>query len=205
MNTHEITEGSSNLRQISATDKLGLALSGGGFRASLFHIGVLARMAELDLLRHVSVLSTVSGGTIIGAYYYLKVKDLLEGRGHRRNPKAVPSRQAYINIVEEIEEDFLRAVQTNLRMQLLLDPFKNSRMLLSDDYSRSDRIAELYNEHFYQPLTKWDVQNIKDAQNIKLYQLKITPKDIQEEEKLNFNVDEYNENQIRAQNPYPNH
>jgi Patatin-like phospholipase len=123
MNTHEIAEGSANLRQISATDKLGLALSGGGFRASLFHIGVLARMAELDLLRHVSVLSTVSGGTIIGAYYYLKVKDLLEGRGHRRNPKAVPSRQAYINIVEEIEEDFRRAVQTNLRMQLLLDPF----------------------------------------------------------------------------------
>ena len=27
--------------------KLGLALSGGGFRASLFHVGVLARLAEL--------------------------------------------------------------------------------------------------------------------------------------------------------------
>src|SRR5215472_14107545 len=37
--------------------KLGLALSGGGFRASLFHVGVLARLAELDLLRHVEVLS----------------------------------------------------------------------------------------------------------------------------------------------------
>jgi NTE family protein len=143
-------------------------------------------------IRQIRVLSTVSGGTIIGAYYYLKVKDLLEGRGHRRNPKAVPSRQAYINIVEEIEEDFLREVQTNLRMQLLLNPLKTSRMLLSDDYSRSDRMAELYNEHFYQPLTKnWDVQ---DAQNIKLRQLKITPKDIQEEEKLNFDIDKYNEN-----------
>jgi predicted acylesterase/phospholipase RssA len=32
--------------------KVGLALSGGGFRASLFHIGVLARLAELDVLRH---------------------------------------------------------------------------------------------------------------------------------------------------------
>ncbi|MDH3442076.1 MAG: hypothetical protein OEM63_15055, partial [Gammaproteobacteria bacterium] len=37
--------------------KLGLALSGGGFRASLFHLGVLARLAEQDLLRHVHVLS----------------------------------------------------------------------------------------------------------------------------------------------------
>ena len=37
--------------------KIGLALSGGGFRASLYHIGVLARLAELDLLRLVEYLS----------------------------------------------------------------------------------------------------------------------------------------------------
>ena len=53
--------------------KLGLALSGGGFRASYFHIGVLAQMAEQGLLRHVEVISTVSGGSIIGALYYLHV------------------------------------------------------------------------------------------------------------------------------------
>ena len=52
--------------------KTGLALSGGGLRASLFHIGVLGRLAELDLLRQVDVISTVSGGSIIGAYYYLR-------------------------------------------------------------------------------------------------------------------------------------
>jgi hypothetical protein len=45
--------------------KVGLGLSGGGFRASLFHIGVLAYLAEQDLLRHVEVLSCVSGGSII--------------------------------------------------------------------------------------------------------------------------------------------
>ncbi|MFY9941517.1 MAG: tetratricopeptide repeat-containing protein, partial [Desulfobacterales bacterium] len=37
--------------------KVGLALSGGGFRASLFHLGVLARLAEMDVLRSVEVLS----------------------------------------------------------------------------------------------------------------------------------------------------
>ncbi|MCI0733366.1 MAG: patatin-like phospholipase family protein, partial [Methylococcaceae bacterium] len=63
---------------VTSADKLGLALSGGGFRAALFHIGTLARLAELDLLRHVQVLSTVSGGSIIGAMYYLKLKQLLE-------------------------------------------------------------------------------------------------------------------------------
>ncbi|HEX6625021.1 MAG TPA: tetratricopeptide repeat-containing protein, partial [Pyrinomonadaceae bacterium] len=40
--------------------KFGLGLSGGGFRASLYHIGVLAKLAELDVLRHVEVLSCVS-------------------------------------------------------------------------------------------------------------------------------------------------
>lgn len=53
--------------------KVGLALSGGGFRASLYHIGVLAKLAELDLLRHVEYLSCVSGGSIIGAHYYLEI------------------------------------------------------------------------------------------------------------------------------------
>ena len=48
-------------------EKWGLALSGGGFRASFFHLGVLARLAEMDLLRRVEVISTVSGGSIIGA------------------------------------------------------------------------------------------------------------------------------------------
>src|SRR6185295_7106581 len=37
--------------------KVGLALSGGGFRAALFHIGVLARLAELNMLRHIEYLS----------------------------------------------------------------------------------------------------------------------------------------------------
>ena len=58
-------------------DKLGLALAGGGFRASLFHVGVLRRMAELDLLRYVEVLSTVSGGSIVGALYILMLKERL--------------------------------------------------------------------------------------------------------------------------------
>src|SRR5690606_1350559 len=43
--------------------KIGLGLSGGGFRAALYHIGVLAKMAEFDLLKDVEVISCVSGGS----------------------------------------------------------------------------------------------------------------------------------------------
>ena len=44
--------------------KIGLALSGGGIRATVFHLGVLARLAQQSLLENVRFLSTVSGGTL---------------------------------------------------------------------------------------------------------------------------------------------
>src|SRR5512143_214150 len=128
--------------------KTGLALSGGGLRASLFHIGVLARLAELDLLRHVDVISTVSGGSIIGAYYYLKVKELLEGR---RQDRLLPDQAAYIRLVQEVEIEFLQAVQKNMRMRAFLDRRKNARMF-REGYSPTDRMAELYTEYLYEPV-----------------------------------------------------
>ena len=128
--------------------KTGLALSGGGLRASLFHIGVLARLAELDLLRHVDVISTVSGGSIIGAYYYLKIKELLEGR---RPDRLTPCKAAYIQLVQEVEIDFLQAVQQNMQMRAFLDRRKNARMF-REGYSPTDRMAELYTEYLYAPV-----------------------------------------------------
>ncbi|MGB6171875.1 MAG: patatin-like phospholipase family protein [Xanthobacteraceae bacterium] len=49
--------------------KIGLALSGGGSRAIAFHLGCLRALNERGLLARVNVLSTVSGGSVIGAYY----------------------------------------------------------------------------------------------------------------------------------------
>jgi NTE family protein len=48
---------------------IGLALSGGGFRAAAFHLGVLRRLRELGVLGKIQILSTVSGGSIIGALW----------------------------------------------------------------------------------------------------------------------------------------
>jgi NTE family protein len=47
--------------------KIGLALSGGGVRAAIFHLGVLRRLAAEDLLGKVTHLSTVSGGSLVTA------------------------------------------------------------------------------------------------------------------------------------------
>ncbi len=47
--------------------RVGLALSGGGYRAAVFHTGTLHALESLGIT--VDNLSTVSGGSIIGAYY----------------------------------------------------------------------------------------------------------------------------------------
>ena len=48
--------------------RIGLALSGGGFRAAAFHLGVMRKLNELQLLDKIDLLSCVSGGSIAGAH-----------------------------------------------------------------------------------------------------------------------------------------
>tara|TARA_R110000868_G_scaffold71713_2_gene209714 strand:- start:44014 stop:45318 length:1305 start_codon:yes stop_codon:yes gene_type:complete len=55
--------------------KIGLSLSGGGYRAAAFHLGTLKKLHELNLLDKVDIISTISGGSIIGAYYCLNKND----------------------------------------------------------------------------------------------------------------------------------
>jgi NTE family protein len=54
----------------TAPPKIGLALSGGGSRAIAFHLGCLRALHRLGLLDRVAILSTVSGGSVIGAYFH---------------------------------------------------------------------------------------------------------------------------------------
>lgn len=49
--------------------RIGVALSGGGFRAIAFHLGVLRALHDRCVLDHVEVFSTVSGGSLIGAMW----------------------------------------------------------------------------------------------------------------------------------------
>lgn len=60
---------------MTAKKKLGLSLSGGGYRAAAFHLGTLRKLQEMGILQQVDVLSTISGGSITGAYYCLHNKD----------------------------------------------------------------------------------------------------------------------------------
>lgn len=146
--------------------KVGLALSGGGFRASLFHIGVLAKLAELDLLRHVEVISCVSGGSIIGAHYYLKVRELF-----KRKADAEIGRQDYVQLVQDTCREFLTGVQTNIRSRVAAELVTNLKMIFLPNYSRTMRAGELYEEKIY--------AEVKDGEELRprwLNDLYIEPK-----------------------------
>jgi len=95
--------------------RIGLALSGGGFRASLYHVGVLARLAELDLLRHVEVLSCVSGGSILGALYYLELR-----RELMRTADADMTRDKYIEVVTRVQNRLLEALRNDIRTRAMV-------------------------------------------------------------------------------------
>jgi len=154
--------------------KIGLALSGGGFRASLFHIGMLAKLAELDLLRYVEYLSCVSGGSIIGAHYYLEVRNLLQEK-----TDAQITQEDYIDIVKRVEKDFLDGVQTNVRVQVLSEWLASAKMIYSPDYSRTNRLGELYEEMIFSRIKSPESTANKATGGEKLFlnELKIQPQD----------------------------
>ena len=51
--------------------KIGLALSGGGFRATLYHLGLARFLRDAGLLSQVSHITSVSGGSIFAAHLVL--------------------------------------------------------------------------------------------------------------------------------------
>lgn len=69
--------------------KIGLALSGGGYRAAAYHIGTLRALNRLGILDKIDVISAVSGGSITAAYYAL----------HKNNYKAFED--SFINKLQQ--------------------------------------------------------------------------------------------------------
>ncbi|MGH9932430.1 MAG: tetratricopeptide repeat-containing protein [Pyrinomonadaceae bacterium] len=147
--------------QSAYAGKFGLGLSGGGFRAALFHIGVLARLAELDVLHRIEVLSCVSGGSIIGAHYYLEVRKLLQ-----TVPDKDITRQHYIDIVARVRKDFLEGLQKNVRVHVAAELTTNLKMIFFPGYTRTMRVGELYEEEIFARVldTKKDGPALDDRQ-----------------------------------------
>ncbi len=109
--------------------RIGLALSGGGFRAAAFHLGVMHKLKELGLLEAVDLLTCVSGGSIAGAHLALNwaAPDVLERLDNYLATKSI----AVGSVIGG-----------------LLDPFA----------TRLDKLADSYDAHLFDGATLQQLQ-----------------------------------------------
>ncbi len=133
--------------------RIGLALSGGGFRAAIFHLGVIRRLEELGIMPRVRVVSAVSGGSIISAYYLCE----MERRLRLEKPEERDRKTTRLRIFEEIAHDFFQALDNNLRTRALIFtpfyyPWLFFKTLVLKPFragARSELIQREYDKWFY--------------------------------------------------------
>src|SRR6266478_4001766 len=83
---------------LSSTAKIpnsvGLSLSGGGFRATLFHLGAIRRLNEFGILPKLNTVSSVSGGSILNGFLATRLSSpLRNGIADFDNAVSKPVRQ----------------------------------------------------------------------------------------------------------------
>lgn len=100
--------------------RIGLALSGGGFRAAAFHLGVFRKLDDLGLLSKIDLLTCVSGGSIAGGF--------------------LASRWGEADVLDELETYLsTRSIAVSSVIGGMFDPFE----------SRLDKLAKSYDKHLF--------------------------------------------------------
>ena len=98
--------------------EIGLALSGGGFRATLFHLGTLWRINQMGMLPRLSAISAVSGGSLVAGLLGTRWERL----GFQNDVAA--------HFVEEVAEPALRFCGVNVDVKsIILGLFTGSSTL----------------------------------------------------------------------------
>jgi NTE family protein len=117
-----------------------LCLSGGGYRAMVFHAGALRRLNEFGYLRRLDFVSSVSGGSITAGILALAWPDLDFGPDGR-------ARQLEDLVVEPIRKMAGRDLDTTSVIGGLLTPRQRI----------SERVADAYREHLFGDKTLQDL------------------------------------------------
>jgi len=137
----------------TAPNIIALCLSGGGYRAMLFHLGALYRLNEFGYLPKISLFSSVSGGSIMTAWLGLAWNKLdFDRNGVAKNFEA--------EVVKPIRTFASRKLDIGIVLLGLLNPFK----------SIGDMVARAYRKHLFGRATLGDLPDspefVIDAANI---------------------------------------
>ena len=135
----------SNNAKINSPYRVGLALSGGGFRASLYHLGTIRYLEECGIMPHIEVMSTVSGGSIIGAYYLVEME---------RRLRTAPNLDR-LTACDEIISDFCAKLKLNFRMRgLIFYPYFHPLLTVLSLIRlrhRGDTMAKAFERYLFAP------------------------------------------------------
>jgi len=123
------------------TKEMALALSGGGFRATLFTLGSLWRLNEFGLLPRINRITSVSGGSITSAYLAMRWNEL------------------EFNKNSGVAENFISLVALPLQQfcSKSLDIMAGIYGLLSPFSTVGDQIAKRYAKRLYGTKTLQDI------------------------------------------------
>jgi NTE family protein len=119
---------------------MALCLSGGGYRAMLYHLGAIWRLNEAGLLKGLKRVSSVSGGSITAAMLGLKWKNL----NFNQNNVAA-------NLFDEVIKPVMGLADHTL------DVFSIGGGILNPFKSIADEIADGYRSHLYGHATLQDL------------------------------------------------
>ena len=116
-----------------------LCLSGGGYRAMLFHAGAVIRLNELGLLPTLKRVSSVSGGTITAAVLGSRWHDLRFVDGRAENLLTV--------VIDPLRSFAERSIDKRSVITGFLTPFKTV----------SSKVASAYDKHLFHGKTLRDL------------------------------------------------
>lgn len=107
---------------------IGLALSGGGFRATLFGLGSLWRLNEAGLLGKLDTITSVSGGSILAGILAQRWAELqfVDGRAANFGPVVATQVRAFCD----------RTIDVGSGLKGLANPFKTAGEYLADAYDK---------------------------------------------------------------------
>ncbi len=122
--------------------RVGLALSGGGFRATLYHLGVIRYLRDAQILPDISHITTVSGGSILGAHLALNW-DKYSGSAHEFDAAANEILQFIrLDIRNRIVRRFPLASTTNSLRRTL-------RLGHTRQFTRAGLLERQYERHLF--------------------------------------------------------
>jgi predicted acylesterase/phospholipase RssA len=120
-------------------DGIGLCLSGGGFRAMLFHLGAFIRLNEVGLLYRINRIASVSGGSIAAGALGVGWKKL------KFDDAGVAT-----NLIDMVAAPLLALAQLRIDVRVILQG-------LLPSLSAANLAAEIYDRHLFQGATLQDL------------------------------------------------